>query len=370
MPNRSLHLLLLATLLAAAPAYGLGFRVPDQNAAATARGDAFVATADNASAVYYNPAGITQLSGTEVLLGGYGISFNARVNLEAPGSKDFDNKYDPQIAPQLFGTWHVPHSPVTLGFGMYAPFGFRNRYSDDVPFRQIAKEGRIQYLTSNPVIAVQLSRSFSVAAGLTVNYAKAELVNGVAAKGDEFRFEGDDTALGFNLGAMWQPTPKHSFGLTYWSGTSLNFDGYTHLQYASQTVTVPVAPGVFAPITVPGADHKEHASARIEFPARVTAGYSFRPTPNWNLEADVDWTEWEGLDTVTLVQKSGNVYLPFNYRSSFLYEFGVTRYFGPWHTAPAMSTASARCPTRTSIPSCPIQIGTFFLSALAESMII
>jgi long-chain fatty acid transport protein len=44
--------------------YGLGFRIADQNAEATARGNAFTATADNPSAVFYNPAGITELSGT------------------------------------------------------------------------------------------------------------------------------------------------------------------------------------------------------------------------------------------------------------------------------------------------------------------
>ena len=40
-----------------------GFRLPDQDAFATARGEAFVATADNPSAIYYNPAGITQIRG-------------------------------------------------------------------------------------------------------------------------------------------------------------------------------------------------------------------------------------------------------------------------------------------------------------------
>src|SRR4051812_24632706 len=226
-------LLLIAAICSARPAFALGFRVADQNAAATARGDAFVATADNASAVYYNPAGITQLKGTELLLGGYGISFNARVNLDAPGHKDFDNKYDPQAVPQLFATYEIPKTPLSLGFGIYAPFGFKNRYADDVPFRAIAKEGSIQYITYNPVIALQVSRTFSIAAGLTINSAKAELVNGVAGPHDEFRFEGDDTTFGFNLGVLWQPTKQHSFGATYVSQTVMNLEGESHLHYKS-----------------------------------------------------------------------------------------------------------------------------------------
>src|SRR5881392_1187034 len=47
-------------------ALGLGSRIPNQDAAAIARGNAFVATADNPSAMYYNPAGITQLDGQNI----------------------------------------------------------------------------------------------------------------------------------------------------------------------------------------------------------------------------------------------------------------------------------------------------------------
>ncbi len=53
-----------------------GFRLPDQDAFATARGEAFAATADNASAVYYNPAGITQIQGQQVRGGVYGLNLN------------------------------------------------------------------------------------------------------------------------------------------------------------------------------------------------------------------------------------------------------------------------------------------------------
>ena len=50
-------------------AAALGSRIPNQDAAAIARGNAFVATADNPAAIYYNPAGITQLEGHNFQLG-------------------------------------------------------------------------------------------------------------------------------------------------------------------------------------------------------------------------------------------------------------------------------------------------------------
>jgi len=275
------------------------------------------------------------------------------VDLDLPKVKDFDNKFDPQGAPQFFATFKFPKAPVALGFGIYAPFGFRNRYSDDVPFRTLAKEGRLEFLTYNPVVAIEVTKTLSIAAGMNINHGTTELVQGVLAHGDEFRFEGSDTTIGFNAGILWKPHPMHSFGINYVSPTRMTFEGESHLQYASSTVLIPVAPGINVPFTVPGADHREFASASIDFPQHVTLGYSFRPTPDWNLEVDVDWTDWETLDNVILHQKSGDVVLPFNWRSSFLYEFGVTRKFGNFHTSAGYVYSQNSVPNESFNPIIP-----------------
>src|SRR3990170_4038794 len=70
--------MLAASLLAIWPvcSYGLGFRIPNQDAEAIARGNAFVATADNPAAIYYNPAGITQLEGHTAQFGIHSLSAN------------------------------------------------------------------------------------------------------------------------------------------------------------------------------------------------------------------------------------------------------------------------------------------------------
>src|SRR5882762_7574294 len=49
--------------------FGVGIRIVNQDAEAMARGNAFAATANNPSALYYNPAGISQLHGTQVQIG-------------------------------------------------------------------------------------------------------------------------------------------------------------------------------------------------------------------------------------------------------------------------------------------------------------
>src|SRR5450432_3757956 len=103
-----------------------GFGLPDQDAFATARGEAFVATADNPSAIYYNPAGITQLESTQLRAGLYGVYLDPtyRPPESAPNS---GNTYhlENQLAavPQFFATHTLDGLPLSLGLGVYAPFG-------------------------------------------------------------------------------------------------------------------------------------------------------------------------------------------------------------------------------------------------------
>src|SRR5439155_2967183 len=103
---------------------------------------------------------------------------------------------------------------------------------------------------------------------------------------DQFVFKGDDTDVGYNIGILWQPLPQHAFGLSYHSDTTLNFTGH---------------------VQDPGFVPRTEASARFHFPHNIVAGWSFRPTTNWNFEVNVDWTDWESLDAVVLKTPSGNL---------------------------------------------------------------
>ena len=114
----------------------------------------------------------------------------------------------------------------------------------------------------------------------------------------------------------------HHFGLNYHSASGINFKGDSRLQYDGFEVATP-----FGPFPVPGVDQRQSASAKFQFPQHIVVGYSFTPTEDWNFEFNLDWTDWDNLNTVTLKQESGDVLLPFNWRSSFFYEFGVTKKF-------------------------------------------
>lgn len=312
----------LALAMFPTAAWALGIRVPDQGAEAIARGNAFVATADNPSAIYYNPAGITQFDGTRSLLGAYAITFESEVSLDSGSPSSFTSSGDWQVVPHSYFTWKAKDQPIALGLGVYSPYGFSLDFPDDTPFRTLAHKGSIQTITVNPVAAWKFAESFSLGVGARINYGKAELERGVLAVGDKFRFEGDGVSYGFNAGLLWRPHRMHHFGASYFSATSIEFDGHTQLKYDGFNVPTP-----FGPFAVPGVNRHEDASAEFQFPQHIVVGYAFTPTEDWNFEFNLDWTDWDSLNVVTLKQKSGDVLLPFNYRSSFFYEFGVTKKF-------------------------------------------
>ncbi len=326
--------------------FALGIRISDQDAHATARGNAFTATADNPSAIYYNPAGISQLYSTDLnspaftpslggkgavpaepessggegglrlRMGTYAITLGNQVNLSGGrGSLDISHRW--QVAGSFYATWKKENSPFTFGFGMYSPYGFGVWYPENSPLRQAAISGSIAYTSLNPVVAWQVTKTLSVAAGPTINYAKTALKRGIVTVGDAFEFEGAGWGLGANAGIMWRPDPKHSFGLMYRSETQVTFDGHANTY-------IPTVIG-----------NRESATANIVFPQNIVLGYSYRPTEKWNLEVNVDWTDWDRLNTVLLNKGSGNVPLPFNWQSSFFYEFGATYRFDSGLTASA-----------------------------------
>lgn len=291
--------------------HALGFRIPNQDAEATAKGNAFMATADNPSAIYYNPAGITQLDGPQAQVGFHVIHVESHFEAAAGGSAD--TKFEIQPVPQVYCVLPLENSPanhrITLGLGLYMPFGLGIQWPGDASLRNKGIEGRLDYLTLTPVGAIEILPGLSFAVGPTFNYSYAKLRQGVGfVPGDTFRFTGDGSALGAKLGLRWQPSDHWAFGASYTSPTTVNYDGATTIK--------PETPG------------KHGTKASIDFPQFVTAGISFRPTPHWNLEVGMDWTDWDTLNTTTFAGTAfGNIPLAFNWRSTFMVHSGVERRF-------------------------------------------
>jgi len=313
----SIRPLLFLAVAAPLSSYALGIRIVDQDAEATGRGDAFAATADNPSAIYYNPAGITQLPGENFSLGAYAIVLKDYVSPKG-GGPSFESTNALQAVPHFYYTITPNHFPLTFGLGIYAPYGLAIQYPDNTPFRTLATQGQLIYVTANPVVAWKVCDQLSIAIGLTINYGDETLSRGIFSPGDRFRFRGQGTALGYNAGVMWQPFRMVSIGLNYRSKSSMIFDGHSAARVAPNA-----AYGNDTLVTYP----RENAKLGMPFPQNAVFGLSFRPAKNWNLEFDLDWTDWDVLRTVELTKASGNVSLPFDWNSSCFYEAGLTHNF-------------------------------------------
>ncbi len=302
----------------------VGFRLPNQDPEAIARGNAFTATADNPSAIYYNPAGITQLDGHQLSVGLYaistGIDFESPLGARARADSAF------QFVPQIYYTFSPDDSPISYGLGLFAPYGLAVDYGRNTPFSTVAIDGELAFITLNPTVAYQVNPQLSLGLGLAINYSDISLTRSlVGAPGDFFDFEGDDFSLGFNAGVLWQPSEQWSFGLNFRSATELNYRGESR---ANLTVPLPLAPGV----TVPPGLNESSTRGSLDFPMNIALGVSYRPTEKWNFEVGFDWTDWDSVDVTTLEGTFfGDVDFPFNYESGFMYQVGVTRSFDSGH---------------------------------------
>jgi long-chain fatty acid transport protein len=306
------------------PAGATGFDLPDQDAFAIGRGMAFVATADNPSAIYYNPAGLAFLPGHQVRGGVYGLYLHS--TYDAPAGGNYDNDRETHAIPQLFYSYGLDQLPLSFGLGVYSPFGLSSRWPDETGFRTLATEGKLTSYTINPAAAWRVLPTLSLAAGLTVTKGDLDLARGLAwptQPYDEFRFEGDGWSVGYNLGVLWRPIEKISLGATFRSENLVPLDGDTRF---FNNVAIP---GMLPVIPVQYRD----ASADFPLPCKVIVGLSYRPTPKWNLEFNADLTGWDRLGTVTLHQSAAfppllpqEIPLALEWESSWYYEFGATRY--------------------------------------------
>jgi len=324
-----------ATLSASANGFSLGA----QDAFATARGGAFVATADNASAIYYNPAGLSQLEGLNFRGGVYGIYLDPTFSPPS-GRANSGNTYHIEdnlaAVPQLFAAYTPKDWPLSFGLGVYSPYGGNISWPQDTGFRTIATSGSLTYLTINPVVALKLAPGLSIAGGVMVNYANIDLESAILdvpsirpPAPDFFRFKGNGWSVGYNLGLLWQPHQKVSLGATFRSTATVRLDGQTETEALNYDIS----------------NTRRSARMDLQFPLSAVAGISCRPTPKWNLEFDADYTDWSSFGTTAIYQSPAppgsflsqwpqNPRLTLDWQASWMFEFGVTRYFdNGWHVS-------------------------------------
>jgi long-chain fatty acid transport protein len=293
MHLKSTTLLLVAVLTGwATVAPGNGYKILCvKGAKATAMGEAFIAQADDPSAVAFNPAGLSQLRGNQA---NFQATFcNAYTEHEAPSGKTTDAADGWQLVPAFFAASGLGREGMGLGFGVSFPNGLSSEWADDSFARYVSTFSDLVVADIGPAFGRRFGDKLMVGAGLDFYYSEARLESmvdlGLAAGAPgsmdaESRLEGDGSTWGFNAGAIYALNERHRVAATYRHPFEIEYDGDVSLLSTRNDIT-----------------------ATVDFPAVVVLGYAFRPDKRWTLEFDLDWTYWNGVDDITVDFKTPGV---------------------------------------------------------------
>lgn len=301
-------LLLLALWLPAGVARGGGFAAFDQGARGAGLAGAFVAQADDASAVFYNPAGMAFLEGSHLAAGVVAERFNdAQFQGLPPGLGTGGNgELETDVAlPSMHAYWVQPLRPgLAVGLGAYTPFFLSREWAEpeSFPGRTLAVSSEIQTYDVNPSVAFRLGR-LGLGLGVVVRGSEISTTRRLqrSAPNDpntlldvaSLTAETDlETAIGWNLGLLHRPTCCLSWGLTYRSGIDVEYLGSAMLtQLPSGN---PQLDDLLAG-SLPFGDELALTTA-LDFPDVITAGVAFRLSPATLLEVDVEQTGWSRVE--------------------------------------------------------------------------
>lgn len=347
-------------------AFGAGFALYEHGARGVSLGGAIVARADDPSAIFYNPAGITQLEGTWVMAGVSAIIPKLKiVNASGREEETKDREFFP---PHIYFTKQLDKN-YWLGVGIFSPFGLGTEFDSHWSGRYNSYNASLETLVFNPNLMFKASDTLSVAFGLSLQWAEAEIqqkinpayvimgkeneikmgiaqstgysqdsdnvdliyktkfLNASTALGDiDQRIKGDNTSTGFNIALHYKPSDRLSFGITYRSGITQKLDGNAYYQ------NVKDMPDVFN-----FSDYFYNAKGRAELrmPDFLFIGAAYKIRPGTTIEADAWQTGWSSYNELPLYFQNGlgNQIQPKHYSDVWSFRLGLEHKYNEKWTA-------------------------------------
>jgi long-chain fatty acid transport protein len=353
--SRTSALLALSALVMAPSAWAGSFYIQEQSISGLGAANAGQnATGFDASTVFTNPAGMTNLTRSQFSAGGSLLVLGSKIRNEGSSArlpaalggatvaitgKDGDDPNSPALVPATYGVW-VVNDDVRLGFGVNAPFGLVGKYDQGWFGRYNSQKSKLETINISLVGAYKVSPKFSVGGGIDIQRARAVLTGAVPAiaglqglsaaqsqafigsvggvgglynsnTDSLFTVDANGYAVGANLGLTWKPVDELTVGLTYRSRIKHTVEG----DFAIQR----------------GATNSRSGPAEISVttPDIIGLGAAWRVNPKWELLAQANYFHWSNFDkidiksngtTVTVEQQdyknSYSLALGFNYKWS------------------------------------------------------
>jgi long-chain fatty acid transport protein len=283
----------LSLFLLPCVAFAGGFAANEQGAKASGMANAFAAQANDPTAVYFNPAGIVQLEGTQVSVGISPVIPMATFESSTPAASDpvgFRGTSTGQKTDLEDRVIPIPNAYVTqkisdrasFGFGVFSNFGLKTDWPDDWEGRFIVggTKAELVTLSLNPVMAFKPYERVSFAAGPVLQYLDFDLrrntFTGVPGLEPEAKFTGDDWDWGWNVGLLVWLTDTIRVGASFRSEVSHEIKGDLDFR-----------PNVGALINT-------GITSDIKTPANAYLGLAWTHG-RLTLEFDAQWTDWSSF---------------------------------------------------------------------------
>ena len=352
----------LGLAVMAAPAVGLLLSSPDARAGgfslnemgAASVGNAHAggaAAAEDLSTIYFNPAGLSRMKGRQFMAAGSAIRPSAKFrnngSTAASGPATGGDGGDAgkwSFVPALYYAMDLDFKPgLRFGIGVQSPFGLVTEYDANWVGRYQALKSELRSVDINPALSYQVNDLVSVGAGVSAQYVDTELSRaidvgtacaaspscaplGLRPQGADGKVtvKGNDWGYGFNLGALFTPSPSSRFGIAYRSRIRHSISGDASFDRpAALPASVASAFGL----------NNTGANARVDLPESLSVSGYVNLDPRWAVMADMTYTRWSRFKElrISFANGSPDSVTPEEWRNTLRIAFAANyRYSDAW----------------------------------------
>lgn len=322
--QNTIKIRLIPALLALAfsgAASASGFQlIGEQNASGLGNaGAGSAAVAENASTIFYNPAGMTQLQAREVSLGGTLVKTNFEFSNSGSStgalSGDGGNGGSLGFVPNAYMSFAITKD-LYIGLGLGAPFGLKTEYDDNWRGAAQSVSFDIKTINLNPSIAWRANDFVSLGFGLNWQRVEAEYIRKVSVVNapagalgpgrPAMNFSGatatlklSDDSWGWNAGALFNLGPATKLGVSYRSAVKYETTGDVGVSGNGTTA------GNTAATVLNAGGASSDTKASIKMPDTFIFSATHKIGNQWELLGDVSWTGWSSIPKVDIIRASG-----------------------------------------------------------------
>jgi long-chain fatty acid transport protein len=290
-------LLSIAIFSAPMAAQAAGFALIEQSASGL--GNAFAgggAVAEDASTIFFNPAGMTYIQGTQIVgaihLIKPTVEFSGSISGTGKAGGNGGDAGDLSFAPNFYYKRDLTDA-VKFGLGVNAPFGLKTEYDSSWMGRFQAIKSEVKTININPAIAFKANDQLSIGMGISAMWAQAELTSSVNTTGDpQVKIKGDDWGFGFNLGAIYQATTDTRVSVAYRSKVNQTLEGTSQSTFKSLD-------------GIPSRMLNSDVTARLALPETFSVSAFSNVNDKFDLMGDVTWTRWSQFKELNVIRANG-----------------------------------------------------------------